>query len=75
MRIVLTSLLLGCVAPRRPCFTTLDLTVFGSQSDGASQGPPFDDGSRDRWGNNDVTVGGSATLTFDFTGSCEWEGE
>lgn len=72
--ILVTLLTLGCAQSHKPCFTTLELSVHGSQSDGSSTGQPFDPaGNRDRWDNDDVTIGGSASLTFDFTGACEWE--
>jgi hypothetical protein len=71
--ILLAALTLGCAAPHKPCFTTLELSVFGSGSDGTSRGDANRHGPRDSWDNDDVTIGGSATMTFDFTGYCEQE--
>ncbi len=70
---VLTILLLSCVAPHKPCVTELQLGVYGSESDGTSRGSANVRGGRDTWDNDDTTVGGSATLIIDLTGSCERE--
>ncbi len=73
LTLVLTLLALGCATPHRPCFTTLELSVYGSESNGTSRGAANLAGFNDKWHNDDVTVGGSATMTFDFTGYCETE--
>lgn len=57
--------LVGCAQPHKPCFTTLELGVQGSRSEGDNIAPGI------RWDNDDTTIGGSATMTFDFTGACE----
>ena len=63
--VLATFLLLGCTVPHKPCLTTVELGVWGSQSDGRSTAVG------EQWENDDVTVGGSATLTLDLTGTCE----
>jgi len=77
MRAALTFLLaistLSCVAPHKPCVTELQLGVYGSESEGTSRGSANRQGQRDTWDNDDTTVGGSATLIIDLTGSCEGE--
>jgi len=57
--------LVGCATPQRPCFTTLELGVQGSRSEGSTSALD------ERFDVDDVTVGGSATMTFDFTGACD----
>lgn len=71
MRWFILLLCMGCVTPHKPCFTTLELSAFGSNSNGTSRSGAYVGGGRDNWDNDDVTVGGSATMTFDFTGYCE----
>lgn len=71
--ILSVALSLGCATPHKPCFTTLELSVFGSESNGTSKTGANLNVIGDKWDNDDVTVGGSATMTFDFTGYCEAE--
>lgn len=67
MRLAVLVLLVlsGCATPHKPCFTTLELGVQGSKSNGTTSAVG------ERWDLDDTTIGGSATMTFDFTGSCE----
>ena len=69
--LLFVPLLVGCATPHKPCFTTLELAVYGSESDGTSRADANFDGRGETWDTDDVTVGGSATMTFDFTGYCE----
>lgn len=70
--IILVVPFLGCVMPQPPCLTSMDIGIYGSESEGTSTGAPTGRNSqRERWDNDDVTVGGSATITLDFTGACD----
>lgn len=65
---LLPLLLLACASGPPVCLSSLDLSVHGSESDGTSVSQ-----ARERWKTDDVTIGGSATLTIDLTGRCTKE--
>jgi len=65
-------LAVGCATSQKPCLSGIELGVFGSESNGdyeEGRAGYHQRGSQTR-DTNDVTVGGSATAYFDFTGAC-----
>ena len=47
LMILLAALTLGCATPHKPCFTTLELSIYGSESSGTSKGEAYRGDQRD----------------------------